>query len=194
MGARVTAYMPPGYQNLSSAQKAIAVSMASTYRPPAGGNPYVSQQAARYGYQQALKIMPRDPQPQASAPAPAPAPAPPPTSPAQSEAVAKLTAESEAYRAQAEEKLASGQARIAELENEELQRQRAAELQNRLAIQAQTSQARGGAQANLKIAPAYQTAKTAGTSAFKRRRDQMRLAPIQSTAGINAPASSVLNV
>ena len=192
MGARVTAYMPPGYQNLSSAQKALAVSMASTYRPPAGGNPYVSQQAARYGYQQALKILPSDPQQQASAPAPAPAP--PPPAPTPDPRIAELTKESEAYRAEAEKAISEGKARVAELENEELQRQRAAELQNRLAIQAQTSQARGGAQANLKIAPASQTAKTAGTSAFKRRRDQMRLAPIQSTAGINAPASSVLNV
>ena len=129
------------------------------------------------------------PAPQQSAPAPAPAP-----SPAQSQAIAQLTKESEAYRAEAEKTIAAGKARVAELENVELQRQKAAELQNRLAIQAQSSQARGAAQASLKIAPASQTAQTAGTQAFKRRRDQMRLAPIQSTAGINAPASSVLNV
>jgi len=129
----------------------------------------------------------------APAPAPAPSPAPAPA-PAQSQAVAQLTKESEAYRAAAEKTIAEGKARVAELENVELQRQKAAELQNRLAIQAQTSQARGAAQASLKIAPASQTAQTAGTQAFKRRRDQMRLVPIQSTAGINAPASNVLNV
>ena len=129
-----------------------------------------------------------------AAPAPAPAPAPSGPSPQQQQAVAQLTKESEAYRAEAEKTIAAGKARVAELENVELQRQKAAELQNRLAIQAQTSQARGAAQASLKIAPASQTAQTAGTQAFKRRRDQMRLAPIQSTAGINAPANSVLNV
>jgi len=177
-------------QQLKIAKQIAAQGVRGAF--PAGGSPRIGQ----WLHQETQKIAAElfKPAPQASRPAPATAPAPPPPAPAQSEAVAKLTAESEAYRAQAEEKLASGQARIAELENEELQRQRAAELQNRLAIQAQTSQARGGAQANLKIAPATQTAKTAGTSAFKRRRDQMRLAPIQSTAGINAPASSVLNV
>jgi len=123
--------------------------------------------------------------------APAPAPAPAPT---QNLQIAKLTEQSEAYRKQAEQSIAEGQSRIAELENEELQRQKATELQNRLAIQAASSQARGATQANLKIGAASDTSRTAGTSAFKRRRDQMRLAPIQSTAGINAPASSVLNV
>ena len=119
------------------------------------------------------------------------APAPAPT---QNLQIAKLTEQSEAYRKQAEQSIAEGQSRIAELENEELQRQKATELQNRLAIQAASSQARGATQANLKIGAASDTSRTAGTSAFKRRRDQMRLAPIQSTAGINAPASSVLNV
>ena len=127
--------------------------------------------------------------PQQAAPAPAPAPAP-----TQNLQIAKLTEQSEAYRKQAEQSIAEGQSRIAELENEELQRQKATELQNRLAIQAASSQARGATQANLKIGAASDTSRTAGTSAFKRRRDQMRLAPIQSTAGINAPASSVLNV
>ena len=130
------------------------------------------------------------PQPQQqAAPAPAPAPA---TNPAVQQ-LAELTAQSEAYRKEAEAAIKAGRLQIAQMEDADLQRQKAAELQNRLAIQAQTSQARGAAQANLKIAPASQTAQTAGTQAFKRR-NQMRLAPIQTTAGINAPASSVLNV
>ena len=108
--------------------------------------------------------------------------------------LAELTSQSQAYRKEAEAAIEAGRLQISQLQDQELQQQRAAELQNRLAIQAQTSQARGAAQASLKIAPASQTAQTAGTQAFKRRRDQMRLAPIQSTAGINAPASSVLNV
>ena len=108
--------------------------------------------------------------------------------------LAELTSQSQAYRKEAEAAIEAGRLQISQLQDQELQQQRAAELQNRLAIQAQTSQARGAAQASLKIAPASQTAQTAGTQAFKRRRDQMRLAPIQTTAGINAPASSVLNV
>ena len=106
----------------------------------------------------------------------------------------QITKEAEAYRKATEEKLALADQTISKLSDEQEQRRLAAELQNRLAIQAQTSKARGSAQASLKIAPASQTAQTAGTQAFKRRRDQMRLAPIQTTAGINAPASSVLNV
>ena len=133
----------------------------------------------------------------------APTPAPAPSgggggggspSPSQQMAIAQLTAESERYRTQAEDTIAKGQARIAELENEELQRQRATELQNRLAIQAQASQARGAQRAALQIAPASQTSRTAGTQAFRRRRDQFRLAPIQTTAGVNVPTGSVLNV
>ena len=128
------------------------------------------------------------PAPQQSAPAPAPAPSGP------SARELQITKEAETYRKATEEKLALADQTIAKLSDAQEQQRLAAELQNRLAIQAQTSQARGAAQASLKIAPASQTAQTAGTQAFKRRRDQMRLAPIQSTAGINAPASSVLNV
>ena len=133
-------------------------------------------------------------QPQQAAPAPAPAPDPEDPAETQNLQIAKLTEQSEAYRKQAEQSIAEGQSRIAELENEELQRQKTTELQNRLAIQAAFSQARGATQANLKIGAASDTSRTAGTSAFKRRRDQMRLSPIQSTAGVNVPASSVLNV
>ena len=97
------------------------------------------------------------------------------------------------YQTQAEATIEAGRMQIAALEDERTQRQAATELQQRLAIQAGASQARGGAAANLKIAPGGDTASTAGTQAFKRRPRQ-RLAPIQSTAGINAPASSVLNV
>ena len=132
------------------------------------------------------------------APSPPPAPsapaAPAPVIKEKEEQIAKLTAQSEAYRKQSEEQLSAAQLKISQLEDEDLQRQKAAELQNRLSIQAAASQARGQAGAQLKIQGASPTTQTAGTSAFKRRRDQMRLAPIQTTAGINAPASSVLNV
>jgi hypothetical protein len=133
-------------------------------------------------------------QKQQSAPAPAPAPAPSAPSPSQQLQIASLTKESEAYRAEAEKTIAEGQARVAELENEELQRQRATELQNRLAIQAQQSQARGMSTASLQISPASQTSRTAGTQAFKRRTDPVTLSPIRSTTGINVPTSSVLNI
>ena len=97
------------------------------------------------------------------------------------------------YQAQAEATIEAGRMQIAALEDERAQRQAATELQQRLAIQAGASQARGAAAASLKIAPGGDTSSTAGTQSFKRRPRQ-RLAPIQSTAGINAPASSVLNV
>ena len=146
------------------------------------------------GFQNGLPVWEK----QQAAPAPAPSSgggggggAP---SPSQQMAIASLTKESEAYRQQAEQTIAEGQARVAELENEELQRQRATELQNRLAIQARSGQARGAQRAALQIAPSSQTARTAGTQAFRRRRDQFRLAPIQTTAGVNVPTGSVLNV
>jgi len=97
------------------------------------------------------------------------------------------------YQTQAEATIEAGRMQIAALEDERAQRQAATELQQRLAIQAGASQARGGAAASLKIAPGGDTARTAGTQGFKRRPRQ-RLTPIQSTAGINAPANSVLNV
>ena len=104
-----------------------------------------------------------------------------------------LNEQAQTYRTQAEQIIAQGEAKVKELENADLQRQKAAELQNRLAIQAQTSQARGQAAPNLRIAQASQPPQTAGTQAFKRR-DKMSLAPIQSTAGINVPSGSVLNI
>ena len=122
------------------------------------------------------------------------APADAAPSPAAQLQIAELTEQSQRYRTESEQQLAAANTKIAELSNEELQRQKATELQNRLAIQAASSQARGQAQANLRIAPGSQTSQTAGTSAFKRRRDQYRLSPIQSTAGINVPSGSVLNI
>ena len=106
----------------------------------------------------------------------------------------QITKEAEAYRKATEEKLALADQTIAKLSDEQEQRRLAAELQNRLQIQAQASARRGQQQAQLQITGGTQAAQTAGTSSFKRRRDQMRLAPIQSTAGVNVPASSVLNV
>jgi hypothetical protein len=129
------------------------------------------------------------PAPQQSAPAPAPAPAP--SGPSAREL--QITKEAEAYKKATEEKLAAADATIAKLSDEEEQRRLAAELQNRLQIQAQASARRGQQQAALQIGSSA-TPRTAGTAAFKRRGDRMRLAPIQSTAGINVPSGSVLNV
>ena len=113
-------------------------------------------------------------------------------SPEQQLQIAQLTEEAQAYRTEAERIIGEAQATIANLSDEDLQRQRAAELQNRLAIQAAASQARGMEAARLKIATA--APQTAGTQAFKRRLDQATMAPIQSTAGINVPTGSVLNI
>jgi len=137
-------------------------------------------------------------------PPPPPAPAPPPPPPPQP-APSPLQIQYETYRQQADQALAEAQAKAARLESEEYQRQQAAELQsrlnkeaaelqNRLSIQSQASKERGSAAPTLRIGSDSQTSQTAGTSAFKRRRDQTTLAPIQSTTGINAPARSVLNV
>ena len=127
-------------------------------------------------------------------PAPAPAPAPPAPAPQQNLQIAQLTKEAQEYRAQAEETIGEAQAKITELSNEELQRQKAAELQNRLSIQAQASAARGAMAPSLKIATGSQPPQTAGTQSFRRRKDQFAPAPIQSTAGINVPTGSVLNI
>ena len=108
--------------------------------------------------------------------------------------IAQLTKEAQEYRAQAEKTIGEAQAKIAELSNEELQRQKAAELQNRLSIQAQANAARGAMAPSLKIATGSQSPQTAGTQAFRRRKDQFAPAPIQSTAGINVPTGSVLNI
>ena len=130
-----------------------------------------------------------------AAPASAPAPAAPaPVIKEKEEQIAKLTAQSEAYRKQSNEQLSAAQLKISQLEDEDLQRQKAAELQNRLSIQAAASQARGQAGAQLKIQGASPTTQTAGTSAFKRRRDQFRVSPIQTTSNINVPSSSMLNI
>ena len=132
-----------------------------------------------------------------------PAPVDPPKDPLE-ELLNKYRAESKAYMDAAQKKLQDTQ-------NQMLQQQKAAELQRKLAIesqkysqqqaqqaqiqaerQAKSSAERGGAQASLKIAS--DSKQTGGTSAFKRRRDQMSIYPLQTTAGINAPARSVLNI
>ena len=97
------------------------------------------------------------------------------------------------YQAQAEATIEAGRMQIQALEDERAQREAATALQQRLAIQGAASQARGGAAASMKIAPGGDTASTAGTQTFKRRPRQ-QLAPIKSTAGINVPTASTLNV
>jgi hypothetical protein len=98
------------------------------------------------------------------------------------------------YQTQAEATIEAGRMQIAALEDERAQRQAATELQKRLGIQSAASQARGGAEASLKIAQAAPTETTAGTQAFRRRARVKQPPSIQSNAGINAPASSLLNV
>ena len=178
-------------QTYSPQQLQIARSIAASQVPsafPAGGSSRIGSWVAEQTAKIANELF-KQPEPAA---APAPAPAPPAPAPQQQLQIAQLNEQSEAYRKQSEEQLAAANATIANLSNEELQRQRAAELQNRLAIQAASSQARGMAAPSLKIASA--TPQTAGTQAFKRRRDQATMAPIQSTAGINVPTGSVLNI
>ena len=97
------------------------------------------------------------------------------------------------YQAQAEATIEAGRMQIQALEDERAQREAATELQRRLSIQGAASKARGGAAASMKIAPGGETTKTGGTQSFKRR-PVRKLAPIQTTAGINVPTASTLNV
>ena len=184
-----------GYNQLSPAQKALAISFAANYRNPSGGTPYGAQKAGQLGVAYAKKMLPNEPAPQQqSAPSGGGGGGGGGGGPDYASQIQALNEQAAAYRKQAEDIIAQGEAKIKELEDADLQRQKAAELQNRLSIQAQASQARGQMGPSLKIAGAGQTPMTAGTQAFKRRRDRMTLAPIQSTAGINVPSGSVLNV
>ena len=125
------------------------------------------------------------------------------------EQIKKLTEQFDAYRKEsqaaldaANQKVAQMQSDMARQQSSAEQQRRETELQRQLAIQsqvyserqAQQSAERGGAQARLKIASDSRPDQAGGTSAFKRRRDRLSIAPLQTTAGINAPARSVLNV
>ena len=120
--------------------------------------------------------------------APAPAPAPGPDYAAQITALNQQAAD---YRKQAEEIIAQGQAKVKELEDADLQRQKAAELQNRLAIQSAANQARGQMGANLQIQPAGQIPATAGTEGFKRRANQFGMTRRSASTGPVNPYEQV---
>ena len=98
------------------------------------------------------------------------------------------------YQAQAEATIEAGRMQIQALEDERAQREAATELQRKLAIQAGASEARGGKAASLTIGGAQEVTPTGGTQAFKRRPRRQKLAPIQTTAGVNVPTGSVLNI
>jgi len=140
-----------------------------------------------------------------------PAPPPPVHDPAPDPPKDPLQELLDQYRAETKAYMDAAQKQLQGTQNQMLQQQKAAELQRQLAIesqmysqkqaqqaqiqaerQAKSSAERGGAQASLKIAS--NSKQTGGTSAFKRRRDQMSIYPLQTTAGINAPARSVLNI
>lgn len=107
---------------------------------------------------------------------------------------ALMTQQAEAYRKQAEATIEASRMQIKALEDEREQQRQATELQKKLAIQSQVSERRGGQAASLKIAPSASAESTGGTQAFKRRGRRQKLAPIQTTAGINVPTGSTLNV
>ena len=106
----------------------------------------------------------------------------------------QLQAYQRGYQAQAEATIEAGRMQIKALEDERAQREAATELQKKLAIQASASEARGGKAASLTIGDAQEVTPTGGTQAFKRRPRRQKLAPIQSTAGINVPTGNTLNV
>lgn len=179
----------------TSEQLAIARSIAaSRVRSmfPAGGAPTVMSRVGA----ETLKIaqeMFGDKEEKKAEPAPE-EPAAPTTDPAQELRIAELTEQSKAYRTQAEQQLSAADLRIKELENQELQAQKARDLQQRFSITAAANQARGAQTANLQIAPASATPMTAGTQSFKRRPRQL-MRPIGQTAGkLTVPTSNVLNI
>ena len=109
--------------------------------------------------------------------------------------IADLTKQSQEYRKQAEDIIAQGQAKIKELEDADLQRQKASELQQRLSIQAAAQSAanaaRGGSAANLRIQPASQTAQMGGTQGFVRRANQFGMTRRSGSAGPVNPYEQV---
>lgn len=104
-----------------------------------------------------------------------------------------ISQQAEAYRKQAEATIQAAQMQIKAFEDREERQRQAAELQEKLAIQSSISKARGGAAANLQIASASETSKTAGTQSFKRRA-RGKLPVIQMKGGLNVPSSSTLNL
>ena len=106
---------------------------------------------------------------------------------------AVMTQQAEAYRKQAEATIEASRMQIQKFEEREEQQRQATELQKRLAIQAGASQARGGASADVQIAPASQAPQTAGTQQFKVRKQRL---PIKSAykSKVNVGQSSTLNV
>ena len=154
-----------------------------------------SDQHVLTGFQDGYAVWEKQaaPAPQQSAPAPAPAPAAPTVDYAAQ--IADLEKQAADYRKQAEDIIAQGQAKVKELEDADLQRQKAAELQQRLAIQASAQSAanaaRGGSAANLRIQPASQTAQMGGTQGFVRRSNQFGITRRSASTGPVNPYEQV---
>ena len=127
----------------------------------------------------------------AAAPAPAPAPAAPPAPP-------QLSPEAQAYRAEADAKLAEAQKMLDTFKIEQNRAEEARKLQEEMMIKSQAAMASNLAMSqrtpNLQISPASQTPQTAGTQPFKRRRLQMMQPGTQTLSGLNIGTSNTLNI
>ena len=127
--------------------------------------------------------------------APAPAPAPPP--PAAPPAPPQISPEAQAYRAEADAKLAEAQKMLDTFKIEQNRAEEARKLQEEMMIKSQAAMASNLAMSqrtpNLQISPASQTPQTAGTQPFKRRRPMLDSAsPLASS--LNIGTSNLLNV
>ena len=157
--------VPAGYELVGYKAPKVSGTFRSTNRAPIPGTSFA--------------ILKKQGSPQ-SAPAPAPAPAPNPAV----QQLAELTAQSQTYRKEAEKKLTAADLRIKELEDEDLQAQKARDLQQRMQIVSAANQAMSQRQANLQIAPATKLPTIGGTQQFKRR--TMNKKPSSNTLVSNA--------
>jgi hypothetical protein len=101
----------------------------------------------------------------------------------QQQQLVELSAASEKYRQESEAALKAAQAQIEQMK-----------IQQQAPLIEAANMARGKQTASLQIQPSSTTPQTAGTQAFKRRRQPTEMPSIQSLGTLNVPTSSVLNV
>jgi hypothetical protein len=113
-------------------------------------------------------------------------------------AAPELSPEAQAYRAEADAKLAEAQNILNAFKIEQNRAEEARKLQEQMQIRGQATLAANMAMSqrtpNLQISPASQTPETAGTQPFKRRRLQMMQPGQQVASGLNIGTSNFLNV
>jgi hypothetical protein len=182
------------YNKLNASQKAVVDQLATSQALKATGGKVAA--ATSFLKSQKLGSIAKDlfGQQQQSAPAPAPAPAPAsPAGPNYKAQLAELTAASKNYKKEAEALIAEGKAKVALLEDEQLQAEKAQQLQAQLAIQSAVSQKLGQMAPTVKGAPSSKM-QIGGTQKFKTGAKQFSLPQIQTASGLNIPTANTLNI